>query len=95
MVAQDVVLGEELTGLVAAIRSRPLHVVVLAPTPDAVAAREEARGKQAYDRWTVDALDHALREETPRLGLWLDSSRLSVEETVEEILRRGDEARIG
>jgi chloramphenicol 3-O-phosphotransferase len=94
VVAQDVVLGEELPGLVAAIRSRPLHVVVLAPRPDAVAAREEARGKQAYDRWTVDALDHALRTETPRLGLWLDSSQLSVEETVEEILRRGDEARI-
>jgi chloramphenicol 3-O-phosphotransferase len=95
VVAQDVVLGAELPGLVAEVRSRPLHVVVLAPRPDAVAAREEARGKQAYDRWTVDALDRALREETPRLGLWLDSSQLSVEETVEEILHRQDESRIG
>jgi chloramphenicol 3-O-phosphotransferase len=94
VVAQDIVLGAELPGMVAAIRTRPLHVVVLAPRPEAVAAREAGRGKHAYDRWTVDALDHALREETPRLGLWLDSSELSVAETVEEILRRTDESRI-
>ena len=41
------------------------------------------------------ALDHSLRAETPRLGLWLDSSELSVGETVEEILRRIDESRVG
>lgn len=28
-----------------------------------------------------------LREETPRLGLWLDSSALTVTETVQAILR--------
>jgi hypothetical protein len=79
---------------VAAIRTRPLHVVVLAPRPDAVAAREANRGKQAYGPWTVAALDHSLRAETPRIGLWLDSSELSVGETVEEIMRRSDESRI-
>jgi chloramphenicol 3-O-phosphotransferase len=94
VVAQDVVLGDELSEMVAMIRTRPLHVVVLAPRPDAVAAREAKRGKRAYGPWTVAALDHSLREETPRLGLWLDSSELSADETVEEILRRGDESRI-
>lgn len=95
VVAQDVVLGDELAHLVAAIRTRPLHVVVLAPRPDAVAAREAQRGKRAYGPWTVAALDHALRAETPRLGLWLDTSELSVPETVDEILRRTDESRVG
>ncbi|MGH3585053.1 MAG: AAA family ATPase [Pseudonocardia sp.] len=94
VVAQDVVLGAELPGMVAAIRTRPLHVVVLAPRPDAVAEREARRGKDAYDRWTVDALDHALRTETPRLGLWLDTTEMSVDETVEEILRRPEESLI-
>jgi chloramphenicol 3-O-phosphotransferase len=94
VVAQDVVLGDELSEMVAMIRTRPLHVVVLAPRPEAVAAREAKRGKQAYGPWTVAALDHSLRAETPRIGLWLDSSELSVDETVEEILRRGDESRI-
>jgi chloramphenicol 3-O-phosphotransferase len=94
VVAQDVVLGAELPALVAAIRTRPLHVVVLAPRPDAVAAREAGRGKQAYGPWTVEALDRALRDGTPRVGLWLDSSELSVAETVEEIVRRADESRV-
>jgi hypothetical protein len=42
----------------------------------------------------VAALDRSLRAETPRIGLWLDSSELSVGETVEEIMRRSDESRI-
>jgi len=94
VVAQDVVLGTELPALVAAIRTRPLHVVVLTPRPDAVAAREAGRGKQAYGPWTVEALDKALRAETPRVGLWLDTSDLTVDETVEEILNRPDESRV-
>ena len=37
-------------------------------------------------------LDHALREETARLGLWIDNSAQTPEETVAEILARADEA---
>jgi chloramphenicol 3-O-phosphotransferase len=95
VVAQDVVLGAELPGMVEEIRTRPLHVVVLAPRADAVESREAQRGKRAYGPWTVDALDRALRAETPRIGLWLDSSELSVDETVDEIVRRVDESRVG
>jgi chloramphenicol 3-O-phosphotransferase len=95
VVAQDVVLGAELPGMVEEIRTRPLHVVVLAPRADAVAVREAQRGKRAYGPWTVAALDRALRAETPRIGLWLDSSDLSVAETVDEIVRRADESRVG
>ena len=35
-----------------------------------------------------------MREETPRVGLWLDSSELTAEQTVDEILRRAEEARL-
>jgi hypothetical protein len=34
----------------------------------------------------VDAFDHVLREETPRIGYWLDNSDLTVAETVDTIL---------
>ncbi len=88
VVAQDVILGEHLAGLVAAIRSRPLLVVVLAPQPGAVAAREAARAKTAYGPFTVAQLDEALRRETPRIGLWLDTSQQGPAETVAEILAR-------
>jgi hypothetical protein len=88
VVAQDVILGAHLTAMTHMVRRRPLLVVVLAPRPDAVAARESTRTKNSYDEWTIAALDRGLREGTPRIGLWLDTSDQTPEETVEEILTR-------
>ncbi|MEU1284510.1 AAA family ATPase [Kitasatospora sp. NPDC005856] len=96
VVAQDVILGEHLAETIAQVRSTPLLVVVLAPGPDTVLAREAARTKNAYDTLTVHMLDKVLREETARLGLWIDTSLQTPAETVDEILARAwTEARIG
>ncbi|GEM26154.1 hypothetical protein NS2_43930 [Nocardia seriolae NBRC 15557] len=89
-VVQDVVLGEMLPYLIGEIRTDPLYVVVLAPDPAVVERREAGRAKNAYGTFTVADLDAGLRETTPRLGLWLDSSELTVAETVEAILRRAE-----
>jgi cytidylate kinase len=91
VVVQDVVIGSGLTTYLDAIETRPLVLVVLAPRPDAVATREASRPKVAYrpEAATIEMLDAALRTETPRIGLWLDTSTLSVDETVEEIVARG------
>ncbi|WNZ06180.1 AAA family ATPase [Streptomyces sp. 11x1] len=95
VVAQDVILGEHLARMIAQIRSRPLHVIALTPHPDAIAARDTARSKTAYDAWTIGPLDHALRQETPRRGLWIDTSEQTPTQTVDEILARAPgEARI-
>jgi chloramphenicol 3-O-phosphotransferase len=88
VVAQDVILGDHLTEMVQLIHHRPLLVVVLAPRPEAVAAREAARGKNAYSRWTIDLLDNSLRTQTPHLGFWLDTSDQTPSQTVDEILNR-------
>lgn len=93
-VVQDVVLGDDLTSYVGLVRTRPLFVVVLAPSPEAVAAREAGRAKTGYGAWTVEDLDGALRADTPRLGLWLDSSELTVGETVDAILAGRERARV-
>ncbi|MFG2496658.1 AAA family ATPase [Streptomyces sp. NPDC048441] len=93
-VVQDVILGEELTSYVDLLRTSPVHVVVLAPGPDAVAAREAGRGKTGYGAWTVEDLDAGFRSTTPKVGLWLDSSDLTVAETVDAILAGLDEARV-
>ncbi|MGP3916424.1 AAA family ATPase [Nonomuraea sp. 10N515B] len=94
-IVQDVILGADLERFTKLIRTRPLHVVVLAPDPAAVEARERARAKDGYGGgWTVTLLDQVLHRETPRIGLWLDTSRQSPEETVEEILSRVREARV-
>lgn len=92
---QDIVLGPDLEHVVDRIRTRPLFVVVLAPRPDVVVHRAEARHKSSgYGAWTVDALDEMLRR-TPRIGLWLDTSDQAAQETVDEICRQATEARIG
>jgi hypothetical protein len=58
-------------------------------------AREAARAKDSYDAWTVAQLDQGLRNDTPRLGLWLDTSDQTPAETVDEILHRAwTEARV-
>jgi cytidylate kinase len=91
VVVQDVVLGAHLGEYVASMLSRPLVVVVLAPSPRAVAERERGRSKTAYrDGFsTIIELDRALRTETPRIGLWLDSSDQRPDETIDEIEARG------
>ncbi|WP_157248672.1 AAA family ATPase [Nonomuraea typhae] len=86
-VVQDVVLGKELEYFVSLVRS-PLEVVVLAPSAEVVELRERERPKTGYGEWTVAQLDHSLRTETPRIGHWIDSSSLTVEQTVDLILAR-------
>ena len=91
VVVQDVILGGFVPRFLALIRVRPLHLVVLAPSPEVVAAREAGRLKNGYGTWTPHTLDLVLRQETPRIGLWLDTSAMTVDETVDAILARGDE----
>ncbi|MFC1437704.1 AAA family ATPase [Streptacidiphilus sp. N1-10] len=87
VVVQDVAVGEKLDVFLGLVRTRPLHVVVLAPRAEVVAEREAARAKSAYGGgWTVEAMDAVLREQTPRRGLWLDSSELTVAQTVDQVL---------
>jgi len=93
-VYQDIVLGEDLVRVTQRIRARPLFIVALAPRPDVVERRAESRTKiSGYGAWTVAALDQMLRE-TPRIGLWLDTSEQSAQETADEILRRAEDARV-
>ncbi|MFF9287156.1 AAA family ATPase [Streptomyces griseosporeus] len=87
VVVQDVVLGEHLDSFLDAVTSRPRYLIVLAPTPEAVAAREADRSKIGYGGpWTVDILDDVLRRGTPRRGLWLDTSCQTPDQTVDQIL---------
>jgi cytidylate kinase len=94
VVYQDVIIGEMLSEVIRLYQQHPLYVVVLCPAPDIALKRDATRHKQTYTGWTPEELDHALREETPRLGLWLDTSTLTIEETVDAILERIDEAKV-
>jgi predicted kinase len=92
VVVEDILLGPALQPFLRLLRSRPRRLVVLAPRADVVAARNRSRSKNGYARFSVAQLDRALREDTPRLGLWLDSSEQDERTTVEELVRRQEEA---
>lgn len=94
VVYQDVILGHYLAEVVGSLSAHDPAVVVLDPALDVVARRDREREKTAYGLgWTPRSLAVALSE-TPRLGLWLDTSRLSVSDTVDRILADVDLARI-
>lgn len=94
VVYQDVIIGDILTEVVAMRQPWPLYVVVLCPSPAVALERDAHRHKQTYTSWTPEGLDQALRDATPHIGLWLDTSALTVEETVDAIFDQLDTARI-
>ncbi|MEV4641930.1 AAA family ATPase [Actinoplanes sp. NPDC049548] len=85
-IVQDVILGPDLPRFLDLLRTRPVHVVVLAPDPATVERRERERAKSGYGEWTVADLDRSLRSETPRIGQWIDTSGQTPDETVDAIL---------
>jgi predicted kinase len=95
VVYQDIIIGPALARMPAAFQGYPLSIVVLCPRADVVAAREMARDKTGYaDQAAIQAFDRILREETPRIGYWLNTSELTVPETVEAILHNFTHARV-
>jgi chloramphenicol 3-O-phosphotransferase len=98
-VVQDNLYGDDPATWLRSIRARPRHLVVLRPRIDVVAARDAARqrstGKVAYRPGgpTIEGLDRAIGG-IPRIGLWLDTSDLTPEQTVAEVRARTAEAQV-
>lgn len=93
VVYQDVILGEFLGWTVERLKAYRPAVVVLDPSADVLTARDKGRTKNIYDdpiygAWTAGQIRRVLHEQTPHIGLWLDTSAQSVDETVTEILAR-------
>jgi predicted kinase len=94
VVYQDVIIGESLRSVVESLARHPLHVVVLCPRADVVHARDRSRHKRAYTNADAAHFDRVLRRGTPRIGLWIDSSELEVDDTAACILERLDRSRV-
>lgn len=90
----DIIMGGYVSAWLDSIRGAERHLVVLDPSVEAIVARETGRGKTSYRDWgdeltgAVTLMREALME-TPRRGLWLDSSDMSADETVDAILADG------
>lgn len=86
VVVEDVIIGPVLRDFLKLVPIPEFHLVFLDPDAPAIERREQGRGKTAYDRWAIEGLQTVLREETDRIGLWLDTSDQTEEETVDAIL---------
>ncbi len=96
-VVQDNIYGADVEHWLGRIQARPRHLVVLRPSVGIVEARDaerrRTRGKVAYrGEFTPAINDQHVASTRSDLGLWLDTSEQSPEETVDEILRRAEEA---
>lgn len=96
VVVEDVIIGPILRDFLSMVPVPELHLVFLDPDAAAIERRERGRDRIAYGpgRWSVGGLQALLREETDRIGLWLDTTGQSAEETVEAILSDLDASRI-
>jgi predicted kinase len=89
-VVQDNMFGPDVPRWLSSVAARPRHLVVLRPSLAVVRERErrrqEAAGKTAYPPggFTPEGLDAELAE-TPRIGLWLDTSAQAPAETAAEV----------
>ena len=85
VVVQDNFLGEKLAYFSELISPYPTYIVVLNPTIDTIKQRENSRHKKGYVGFTVESLHKGFLNETPKIGLWLDTSNMTIDQTVDEI----------
>ncbi len=93
VVVQDNIYGDDVVRWIDSLGARPCRVIVLRPSAAVIEARNAARraatGKVAYRDGFTAAINDEHVASTPRdTGLWLDTSEMTVEETVDAILDR-------
>jgi hypothetical protein len=86
-VVDDIVIGTRMDDLLDELAGESFVFVMLMPRLEVVRERERGRGTSLWEQWET-LLDDELRNGTQRLGLWLDSSDQTPEQTVDEILAR-------
>ncbi|TWP36540.1 AAA family ATPase [Leekyejoonella antrihumi] len=92
-VVADNIFGDYLDDFLEIAAPEPVHLVVLHPSIDTIYDRDAQRRKNAYrDGITVEDLWHTVEEHTSRVGLWLDTTSMSVAQTITRVLRNLNEA---
>lgn len=90
----DNVLGRVLGELPGIVPCERFHLVVLDPAPEAIRRRDRERGGRVYteENGAFAWLREVLETETPRIGLWLDTTNQSPDETAATVMARLEES---
>jgi predicted kinase len=86
-VIDDLVIGSRLDDLLEDLAGQRFVFVMLTPRLEAIRERERGRGTSLWQQW--EWLDDEIRTRTRQIGLWLDTSEQTADETVDAILARG------
>ena len=90
-VLDDIVIGARIDDLRKDLAGMDFMFVMLTPNIETVRDRERQRGTELWREW--EWLTEQVLDAAPDIGLWLDTSDQSADETVDEIMRRAwDEA---
>jgi len=95
-VVDEICIGRRFDDLREEIEA-PFHFVMLNPDLPTLAARNRGRAERAEKTDAFhqsQALWDVVQNDTPRLGLWLDTGAMDAVATVDTILSRIDDARI-
>ena len=95
VVVQDLYFADALAPFLSHLTAEEVHLVVLLPDVETLARREAARPKSGYGEHLTPAghRDDFVRT-TPRLGMWLDTSRDEPADTVRTIVERWEASRL-
>ena len=87
-IVDDIVSGRRLDHVIEDLVGVPFGFVMLLPDFEHVKARWRAMGSPFVDAW--DWIDNEIRMQTARVGLWIDTTTLSPDQTVDLILDQLD-----
>ncbi len=88
----DIVIGDRVDDLLEEMAGHPFSLVTLLPSFETVVGRWEAIGSPYVEAWSW--MDEEIRERTERFGLWLDTTSMTPEQVVAEVINRLDEAAV-
>lgn len=97
VVYEDILLGEDLVTVAERLADLEPQIVVLVADADTLTRRDTARrttgrSEQGYGpAFPAHILAEAVANDTPRLGLWLDTTEITVDMAVDRVLTHVDD----
>lgn len=91
-IIDDIIHGHRYEQLMYDLDGLPVHFVMLLRDLDVMKSIWREMKSPLADSW--DWIDEEIREKTPRGGLWLDATHLTIDQTVDAIVSRLDEAQL-
>src|SRR5579859_644590 len=88
VVLDDIIIGDRWQHLQEDLHDLPFSLVVLAPYVNIVQQRDMERTKRTQGSAWAHYLDHELRSTMHGIGLWIDNTSQTPEETVDQIIQQ-------